>query len=147
VIVVFVVWALASIAAIVGLVLSFGFAGDAARVGFEEDSFSHLNFLNWATLGSTAVSTAFVVLGFGRLLRGERLDAYLWFSRALLVSIFVTRVFTFVESQFGAVFGLAVDVLLLVSIQLMATQERRRQPAPAPPPRRPAGESAAPVPG
>lgn len=147
VIVVFVVWALASIAAIVGLVLSFGFAGDAARVGFEEDSVSHLNFLNWATLGSTAVSTAFVVLGFGRLLRGERLDAYLWFSRALLVSIFVTRVFTFVESQFGAVFGLAVDVLLLVSIQLMATQERRRVPAPALPPRRPAGESAAPAPG
>lgn len=148
VLVVFGVWALTSIAAIVGLVLSFGFAGDAARVGFEEDSFSHLNFLNWATLASTAVSTVCVVLGLTRLLRGERLDAYLWLSRALLVSIFVTRVFTFVESQFGAVFGLAVDVLLLVSIQLMAAQERRRRPGPGPPPpHRPAGGSAAPAPG
>ena len=121
---VFAVWALASIVTILGLVLSFGFADDAARAGFQEDSFSHLNFLNWATLVSTAVSTAFVVLGLGRLLRGDRLDAYLWLTRALLVSIFVTRVFTFVESQFGAVFGLAVDVLLLVSVQLMARQER-----------------------
>jgi hypothetical protein len=123
---VFALWALASIATILGLVFSFGFADDAARAGFQEDSFSHLNFLNWATLVSTAVSTAFVVLGLGRLLRGDRPDAYVWLTRALLVSIFVTRVFTFVESQFGAVFGLAVDVLLLISIQLMAHQERRR---------------------
>jgi hypothetical protein len=143
---VFVLWALASIVTIVGLVLAFGFAGDAARAGFQEDSFSHLNFLNWATLASTAVSTVFVAFGLTRLLRGERLDAYVWFTRALLVSIFVTRVFTFVESQFGAVFGLAIDVLLLVSIQLMAAQERRRQPAP-PLPLRPAGESVAPAPG
>jgi hypothetical protein len=142
---VFAFWALASIMAIFGLVLSASFAGDAARAGFQEDSVSHLNFVNWATLVSTAVSTVLVVIGLGRLLRGDRLDAYLWLTRALLVSIFVTRVFTFVESQFGAVFGLAVDVLLLISIQLMATQERRRQPAPAPPPRPPAGESAAPA--
>jgi cation transport ATPase len=141
---VFAFWALASIATILGLVLSFGFADDAARAGFQEDSFSHLNFLNWATLVSTAVSAAFVVVGLERLLRSDRLDAYVWLTRALLVSIFVTRVFTFVESQFGAVFGLAVDVLLLVSIQLMAAQERRRQPALAVP-LPPAGESAAPA--
>jgi cation transport ATPase len=142
---VFALWALASVLTILALVLSFGFAGDAARAGFQEDSFSHLNFLNWATLVSTAVSAAFVVLGLGHLLRGDRLDAYLWLTRALLVSIFVTRVFTFVESQFGAVFGLAVDVLLLVTIQLMAGQERRRLQPAAPLP--PAGESVAPAPG
>lgn len=123
---VFAIWALASLAAIFGLVLSFGFAGDAARAGFEEDSVSHLNFVNWATLASTAVSTALAAVGLTRLLRGDRLDAYLWLTRALLVSIFVTRVFTFVESQFGAVFGVAVDILLLVSVQLMARQEHRR---------------------
>ena len=63
-------------------------------------------------------------------MRGDRLDAYAWLTRALLVSIFVTRVFTFVESQFGAVFGLAIDVLLLISVQLMAAQERRRYESP-----------------
>lgn len=149
---VFVFWALASILAIVGLILAFGFAGDAARAGFEEDSVGHLNFVNWATLASTAVSTLFVILGLMRMARGDRLDAYRWLTWALLVSIFVTRVFVFVESQFGAVFGVAVDILLLISVQLMAKQERRRQPRPAPapapsPPRPLAGESAAPAPG
>jgi hypothetical protein len=142
---VFAFWALASIVAILGLVLAFDFAGGAARAGFEEDTIGHLNFINWATLVSTAVSTVFAVIGFTRL-RYDRLDAYRWLSWALLVSIFVTRVFVFVESQFGAVFGLAIDVLLLISVQLMARQEQRLGPAPVPPPR-PAGESAAPVPG
>ncbi len=71
---VFAFWVVASILAIVGLLFSVGFAGDAARVGFEEDSVGHLNFVNWATLVSTAVSTAFVVLGLTRLVRGEPAD-------------------------------------------------------------------------
>ncbi|HEX3240639.1 MAG TPA: hypothetical protein VHR18_10960 [Solirubrobacterales bacterium] len=151
VIAVFAFWALASVLAIVGLLFSFGFAGDAARAGFQEDSIPHLNFLNWATLASTTVSAVFVVIGLTRL-RHDRLDAYRWLSWALLVSIFVTRVFVFVESQFGAVFGVAIDVLLLISVRLMIKQESRRAaPAPAaaaaPPPPRPAGESAAPAPG
>jgi hypothetical protein len=114
---VFVVWATAGIITIVGLVL-----------GGEGDSVGELSFLNVASLCSTTVSTAFVVVGLLTLLRGERLEAYTWISRALLVSIFITRVFSFVESQFGAVFGLAVDVLLLISIQLMAREERRGHP-------------------
>ncbi|MGV1049076.1 MAG: hypothetical protein ACOYD4_11200 [Solirubrobacterales bacterium] len=114
VIAVFVLWALGEIFTILALVLGFG-----------SDSIDHLSFVNAASIVSTAVSSAFVVLGLGRLLRGERVAAYAWFSRALLVSIFITRVFSFVESQFGAVFGLATDVLLLVSVQLMARQEQR----------------------
>jgi hypothetical protein len=114
VIAVFVVWAAAEIVTILALVL-----------GFDGDSIRHLSFVNVASIGSTAVSTAFVVLGLGQLARGRRLEAYAWFARALLVSILITRVFSFVESQFGAVFGLAVDVLLLISVQLMARQERQ----------------------
>lgn len=149
---VFVLWAAVSVFAILGLIFAFGFAGDAARAGFEEDAFGHLNFVNWATLISAGVSTAFVAVGLTRLVRGERLDAYVWLGRALLVSIFVTRVFVFVESQFGAVFGVGVDVLLLISVRLMARQERRREGQPAAdrtpqPPPRPAGAAAPPVPG
>jgi hypothetical protein len=114
VIVVFVVWTLAELITIAALVF-----------GFDGDSINHLSFVNVASVGSAAVSTAFVIVGLGRL-RSDPLAAYSWLARGLLVSIFVTRVFTFVESQFGAVFGLAVDVLLLVSVQLMARQERRR---------------------
>ena len=146
VIVVFAGWALAGALLVLGLVLSVTFHDSAARPGFEQDSLAHLNFLNVASLGSTAVSCVLVAIGMERLWRGERLEAYAWFTRALLVSIFVTRVFTFVESQFGAVFGLAIDVAMLISIQLMTAQERRRHPA-RPAPRRPAGESAAPAPG
>jgi hypothetical protein len=123
---VFAAWALAGLVLVLGLVLSLTFDDHAARAEFERDSFGHLNFLNLASLVSTAVSCVMVAFGLMRLARRQRLDAYAWFSRALLVSIFVTRVFTFVESQFGAVFGLAIDVLLLISVRLMAGAERRR---------------------
>jgi hypothetical protein len=123
---VFIVWATAGILTIVGLVLG----------GEGGDSVAHLSFVNVASLASTTVSTAFVVIGLLALLRGERLEAYTWLARALLVSIFITRIFSFVESQFGAVLGLGVDVLLLISVQLMAREERRAQPI-APGPTRP----------
>ncbi|HEY2717470.1 MAG TPA: hypothetical protein VGI73_14730 [Solirubrobacterales bacterium] len=115
---VFVFWAGTEILTIVGLVLGSG-----------GDSLGRLSFVNVASLASTAVSTVLVVVGLARLARGRRLVAYAWLARALLVSIFVTRVFSFVESQFGAVIGLAFDLLLLISVQLMAAQERRRQQA------------------
>jgi hypothetical protein len=114
VITVFVVWAVAELITIAALVL-----------GLDGDSLAHLSFVNVASVGSAAVATAFVLVGLARL-RSDPLGAYSWLARGLLVSIFITRVFSFVESQFGAVFGLAVDVLLLISVQLMARQERRR---------------------
>lgn len=66
------------------------------------------------------------------------------FDRALLVAIFVTRVFAFVESQFGAVFGLALDVLLWATVRYMSEQERRLERAsePAAEPPRPVGTPA-----
>jgi hypothetical protein len=73
-----------------------------------------------------------VALGLWKLKRGSRLDAYRMFERALLVSIFGTRVFAFVESQFGAVFGLAIDLLLLVTVRYVAEQERRLEAPPEP---------------
>jgi len=63
---------------------------------------------------------------------------------ALLVSIFLTRVFAFVESQFGAVFGLAVDLLLLISLRYAAEQERRVEQPGAP--GEPVAAAAKPVP-
>jgi hypothetical protein len=68
-----------------------------------------------------------VVAGLGRLQRRRRDDAYRMFRYALLVAIFVTRVFAFVESQFGAVFALALDLLLLITVRYMAEQEQREK--------------------
>jgi len=125
VITVFVVWALVSLVAVFALVLPVGFQEGAARGGFGSDEISHLNFLNWASLASSTASAVLVFVGLVRLVRGDRAAAYTWLTRALLVSIFVTRVFSFVESQFGAVFGLGIDILLLISVQAMARQEAR----------------------
>jgi hypothetical protein len=126
VITVFVLWALLSAVAVFALVLPVGFEEGAARAGSHSDQISHLSFLNWGSLVSSAASAVLVVIGLTRLVRGDRERAYAWLTRALLVSIFVTRVFSFVESQFGAVFGLGIDILLLVSVQAMARQEVRR---------------------
>ncbi|MBN9623884.1 MAG: hypothetical protein J0H06_13200, partial [Actinobacteria bacterium] len=108
------------------LVLPFGFEEGAARGGFHSDQVAHLTFLNWGSLVYSAASLILVFIGLARLVRGDRAGAYVWLTRALLVSIFITRVFSFVESQFGAVFGLGIDILLLISVQAMARQEVRR---------------------
>lgn len=122
---VFVLWALISLVAVFALVLPVGFSEGAARSGYSSDSVAHLSFLNWGSLVSSAVSGVFVFIGLSHL-RHDRPRAYVWLTRALLVSIFITRVFSFVESQFGAVFGLGIDILLLISVQAMARREARR---------------------
>jgi hypothetical protein len=134
----FALWALLSLGAIFELVLSLGLHLGGARHGFDRDALAHLSFINIASLVSGSVSAALVFLGLRRLRDRERLDAYRMFERALLVSIFVTRVFAFVESQFGAVFGLGIDLLLLVTLRYMLRQEQRQararrvEPAAAP---------------
>ena len=122
---VFVLWAVISLIGVFALVLPVGFEEGAARAGEHSDAISRLSFLNWGSLVSSAVSGVLVFLGLSDLVRGDRPQAYVWLTRALLVSIFITRVFSFVESQFGAVFGLGIDILLLISVQAMARREAR----------------------
>jgi hypothetical protein len=121
----FAIWALASMVGVFELVLPLGVDVGGALPGFRSDSLSHLKFVNVASLVGSTASAVLVALGLWRLKRGSRLDAYRMFERALLVSIFGTRVFAFVESQFGAVFGLAIDLILLVTVRYVAEQERR----------------------
>jgi hypothetical protein len=81
-------------------------------------------FLGTAIVVSTALSASFIVTGLIKRHRGLVEEGYEWIARGLLVSIFITQVFLFVESQFGAVFGLAWDVLLLIGVRSLAAQER-----------------------
>jgi hypothetical protein len=124
---IFAAWALLSFLAVIEFVLSLAVDWGGAMSGFRRDDIAHLPFINWASLVSTTASALLVVAGLLRLRRRRRVDAYRMFSYALLVAIFVTRVFAFVESQFGAVFGLAVDLLLLITVRYMAEQEQREQ--------------------
>jgi hypothetical protein len=110
---VFALWAAASLVQIVSLV-----TGRA-----------DLSFVHVASVGSSAVAAVLVLAGALKLREGDRAAAYRRFDRALLVSIFVTQVFAFVESQFAAAFGLGLDILLLVTIRAMMRGERHLQRA------------------
>jgi hypothetical protein len=127
-------WGVLSLFFTFELVLSLGLHLGGARSGSISDDIGHLSVINWASLASTTASGVLVVIGVVHLRAGERMEAYRWFERALLVSIFITRAFSFVESQFGAVFGLAIDLLLLVSVGLMMKGERQRETGAAAPP-------------
>ena len=71
---------------------------------------------------SSAVSAVLVLVGFVSW-RRSRLTAYRWFTRALLVSIFVTQFFAFYNNQITQVFGLAVALLTFAAIRSMIDRE------------------------
>jgi hypothetical protein len=116
-------WALLSVLGVAELVFSVGVELGHSRPRYASDRIGDLAFVNIASLASSLLSALLVGRGVLRLRRDRRADAYRDFERALLVAIFVTQVFAFVESQFGAVFGLAVDLLLLVGLRSL--QARR----------------------
>jgi hypothetical protein len=130
---IFAAWAVLSALAVFELVLPLGFHLGGAMPGYRSDAVGDLSVVNVASLVSSLVSVALVALGVQRLRTRDRLDAYRALERAVLVSVFVTRVFAFVDSQFAAVFGLAVDLLLLIIVRTMASQDRRSgEPSVAP---------------
>ncbi len=122
----FSVWALGTMIQVIGLVLIAGFAlgGGDAPVTVSGVGDEHVSFLNVASLASSLVSGALVILGLVRLRSGTRLEAYRWFNRALMVQIFIGQFFSFVESQFSAAIGLGFDVLLLITLRYMMRRER-----------------------
>ncbi len=147
VIAVLVGWGALSLFFTVELVLSLGLHLGGAAKGSVSDDIGQLSTINWLSLASSTASGILVLVGVVQLRRGHRAAAFEWFERALLVSIFLTRSFAFVESQFGAVFGLAVDLLLLISVHLAQRSEQVRDmtaagPAPVVPTPAPDAQSA-----
>jgi hypothetical protein len=124
---VIVLWGVLSMLLTLELVLSIALHMGGARAGAVSDDIGDLSVMNWLSIGSTTVSGILVIIGVTRLRHHDRGEAYRWFERALIVSIFLTRTFSFVESQFAAVFGLAIDVLLLISINLMQKGDREQE--------------------
>lgn len=57
-------------------------------------------------------------------LRASRLSAYIWFKRSLLVNIYVTQVFMFYDSQFSALLGLLVYILLYLALRYVIAYEQ-----------------------
>jgi hypothetical protein len=117
----FAIWAALAVIGVLQLVFTAGLELGGAHRGYTSDRIGDLEFVNIASLASSLVSALLVARGVLDLRRERRAEAYRNFERALLVAIFVTQVFSFVESQFGAVFGLAVDLVLLVALRSLRT--------------------------
>ena len=79
--------------------------------------------------------TLAMVAGGSVTLRRSRLSAYRWFERAVMVNLLVAQVFTFYLQQFGALGGLAIDLVLVVLLNGMIRTERREMARGGGPPR------------
>jgi hypothetical protein len=75
---------------------------------------------------AASVAGVFVIIGI-LMLRRNRLTAYRWFDRALLLRILVVQVFLFQEEQFAATLGLAVDLFVWAMLRSAMTIEEQRQ--------------------
>ena len=124
---VFVLWALSSVVEIMGLVFAFDPHLTREQIfriaGRVTSKAGHFGFVEWADLVSSCAAGALAAWGVF-LLRRSRLAAYEMFERALLIALFFSQVFAFIQSQFGAVFGFLVDLLLFVTVRYMLDRER-----------------------
>jgi hypothetical protein len=78
-----------------------------------------------ATLVSSSAALACALVGMAYLPR-SRLEAYRWFERSVLISVFFTQVFLFWDAQLAALGGLAWYLVLLVGLRYLIRQEMGR---------------------
>jgi hypothetical protein len=128
---VFALWAVGTIAEIIALIVTDDphlTVQRAARIGGQITASKpgHYGFVETANIATSFFAGALVAVGLVLLKVRSRLVAYAWFEWALYVSIFLTQVFAFVQSQFGACVGFVFDVLLLITLRFMQRSERAR---------------------
>ncbi len=87
--------------------------------------YEDLSFMAWAVLISSTITTVLILGGDVQLLRRQRLSAYLWFDRALLVSILVSQVLVFAQVQLKGILNLALLLVLLVTVRYLIREEKR----------------------
>jgi hypothetical protein len=80
------------------------------------------SIIDWAQLVFPGISGMLTVMGVLTLSR-SRLQAYLMFRRAILVSIFFTQVLSFYQQQLLALLGLVLNILILIALRYMITHE------------------------
>ena len=82
--------------------------------------------LSWAGQGmflTSVAAGALVVVGIVRW-RRSKLAAYLWFERALLVTIFIYEFFAFYQDQLRAVLSLAIVLATFAALRIVIQAER-----------------------
>ncbi len=127
VILVFVVQLLLKLAYVSAIVFLAGFGRTAVSVqavfGWVMGRIENLTFADYAQLVSSLLSGFFVLLGVIAI-RHSRAKAFQLFEQSLLVSIFLTQVFSFYREQFFALIGLIFNIALLVVTRYVQRQER-----------------------
>jgi hypothetical protein len=83
-------------------------------------------FVEWASVVSSLVSSALIVIGAIRL-PTSRLDALRWFDRGLLVEILVTQVFVFQQRQLEGLIGLTYTIVLWALVRSAMRAERESE--------------------
>lgn len=81
-----------------------------------------LTFAEGAQLAASAVAGLLILWGLV-LIRRSRLRAYPWLLRGVLVNIFVTQVFVFLEYQLAGLSGLFWNILLYLALRFMQEGE------------------------
>lgn len=122
VVTVLIVWAVTSVAGV--LEVQFNFGGLIEKQGGLSPG--ALAVAEWGRFISVLFSALFVGLGVFQMLRSRHQAAYRHFTTALLIAVFITSVFVFLEAQFAAVFGLGLDLLLLAAISVLATRDHQQ---------------------
>jgi hypothetical protein len=74
------------------------------------------------TLVTSVISLGLTLIGVARL-PTSRVDAYRWFERSVLISVFFTRVLLFWHDQLAALGGLFWDLVLLAILRFLIRQE------------------------
>jgi hypothetical protein len=119
-------------------VTAFGSLVEVVTLGLSIGDRSHISVIEWLSVASSLVSGVFAALGVVWMTRHGRLAGYRMFERSVLISIFVTQVFAFAKSEFSAVFGLGVYLLIWATLRYAVGLERKigASPTPAPGPGR-----------
>jgi hypothetical protein len=107
--------------------LIIGFFISYSTINFIQAFFNFKNIdsiFDWGHILSTLFSGTFVLLGIYALINFSRKRAYEYFRFAVLIHIFLTQFFLFVEKQFSAVISLALSIIIWNTLQYLIFEEK-----------------------
>jgi hypothetical protein len=89
-----------------------------------------LSASEWMQIGFTILASGLAVAGIFYM-RKNRLRAYTLFKNSILIDVFFVQVFVFFEMQFYGLIGLAANILILLMLRYMISQEGAHEESPA----------------
>lgn len=83
----------------------------------------NMNFWDWGLLSSPVASGVLVLIGFMNRKKKGNLFAYNKYKQAILITILIGQFFLFYQLQLAALFGLTINITVLIALQFLITQE------------------------